>query len=453
MFSRISHSSRYFTNILNNSFNNYVNRINQRFYSKPFIFKKCSSYSTNNSNKVSSMDKKGSPHDKYVKYIDNNGIETKETITTKQQFSNNICGHILENKTVSVLGYGPQGRAQALNLKDSSIDVIVGVRRKGDSWMRAKQDGWTPGVNLFEIDEASFRGDIIKYLLSDSGQIKQWGCVKNNLNMGDTLYFSHGFGIHYYNYTNINPPDDVNVIMVSPKCSGNTVRTNYLNKKGFASSYAIYKDVSDAENICKALAFSIGNNYIFETTFENEVVSDLTGERCVLMGLIQGAFLAQYNVLRKNGHSPLEAYHETVEEALQSLYPLINEKGMDWMFQNCSTTAQRGALDWAPKFEETLTPRIEECYQNVKDNSEVERVITSNNSNHYRDELNNELNKISKQEIWDIGKQLRGIKSTINPEPPKNNTKTVNNNYHNDQYNDTSLRWNGIYYDKDIHLL
>ena len=370
-----------------------------------------------------------------IKYYENHENKT-ENIITKQEYPIIRCRDILENKTISILGYGPQGKAQSLNLRDNKIDVIVGVRRGGDSWHKAIEDGWDTNKNLFDIDEASYKGNIVKYLLSDSGQIKQWSKVKNNLNMGDTLYFSHGFGVHYYNYTNINPPEDVNVVMVSPKCSGNTVRKNFCNKEGFASSYAIYKDFDNAQDICKALAFSIGNNYIFETTFEKEVVSDLTGERCVLMGLIQGAFLAQYNVLRENGHSPLEAYHETVEEALQSLYPLINEKGMDWMYKNCSTTAQRGALDWAPIFEENIKPVITECYDSVKNNVEVERVIACNNDKTYRANLNKELDGIYEQEIWQIGNQLRKIKNNIN-EYKNVNKKNVNSN----------LKWNGIHYE------
>ena len=358
----------------------------------------------------------------------------KEEIVTQLEYPNNRCRSSISNKTIAVLGYGPQGRSQALNIKDNNLKVIIGVRKHGTSWENAKRDGWIPGMDLFDIEEATSRGKIIKYLLSDSGQIEQWKTVKDNLDSNDTLYFSHGFGIHYYDYTKINPPEDVNVVMVSPKCSGNTVRRNFNNQKGFSSSYAIYKDYDGtAEETCLSLAFLIGNNYVFKTTFENEVVSDLTGERCVLMGLIQGAFLAQYNVLRKKGHSPCEAYHETIEEALQSLYPLINEKGMDWLYKNCSTTAQRGALDWAPKFEEKLTPLIEECYENVKNNIEVKRVIECNSNENYREELDKELDLIKKQEMWDVANQIRKIKKEIN-------THNCTNNYR-------TYRYNGIYYD------
>ena len=405
-----------------------------RGLSRPFMFNSYLNAHTKSVTTQKYISKQ--PHDNvYIDYIDSSGQPTRESLITKLQFTTKYSRKIIDNKIVSVLGYGPQGRAQSLNLKDNNVNVIVGVRKNGDSWKRAKHDGWLPGKNLFDIDEATFRGNIVKYLLSDTAQIKQWGNVKHNLNTGDTLYFSHGFGIHYYNYTNINPPEDINVIMVSPKCSGNTVRKHFKNNTGFASSYAIYKNYDNAENICKALAFLIGNNYIFKTTFENEVNSDLTGERCVLMGLIQGAFMAQYKTLRENGHSPLEAYHETVEEALQSLYPLINEKGMDWMYKNCSATAQRGVLDWGPRFEKTLKPVIEECYKSVKDNTEVERVIEYSQNPDYNVNLKGELDKISQNELWEVGRQLRHVKKKFK------------------KYSDTNdnIYWNGIYFEQKTY--
>ncbi len=321
-----------------------------------------------------------------------------------------LCKDILKKDTISVLGYGPQGRSQSLNLRDNNLNVILGLRKNGNSWNMAINDGWIPDKNMFPIDEATHKGTIIKYLISDSGQIDQWNCIKDNLYKNDTLYFSHGFGIHYKKYTNINPPKDVNIIMVSPKCSGKTVRDSFLTKDGFTSSYAVYNDYNFGYEKCMALAFSIGNNYIFETSFENEVISDLTGERCILMGLIQAAFLAQYKVLRQNGHSPLEAYHETIEEALTSLYPIINENGMDWLYKNCSTTAQRGAIDWSHRFEKKLTPMIQECYDSVSSEKEYKRLLECNSNPRYNDILKDELTKISNQEMWQIKQKLKSLK-------------------------------------------
>jgi ketol-acid reductoisomerase len=374
-----------------------------------------------------------SEYNKHSINFKEDGVINHEALITNEDYPINKCRGIIQNKTITVLGYGPQGRSQAMNIKDNNLKVILGLRKDGKSWEHAQKDGWIPGIDMFEIDEATSRGRIVKNLLSDSGQIEQWGKVKDNLRMGDTLYFSHGFGIHYHNFTHINPPDDVNVVMVSPKCSGKTVRRHF-NNKGFASSYAVYKDFDgEAEEICLALAFLIGNNYVFKTTFEKEVLSDLTGERCVLMGLIQGAFLAQYRVLRENGHSPCEAYHETIDEALQSLYPLINEKGMDWLYSNCSTTAQRGALDWAPRFEEKIKPVIRECYNDVKTDKEVKRVIECNKKPEYRELLDQELDEIRNQEMWNIGGQLREIKKSV----AKNKLNNTSRSY----------RWNGVYFD------
>ena len=336
---------------------------------------------------------------------------TQQEIILSSNYPPSKCKDILKNETISVLGYGPQGKSQALNLRDNDHNVILGLRQHGNSWNKAINDGWNPNTNLFNIDEAAHKGTIIKYLISDVGQIEQWNTIKPFIYPNNTLYFSHGFGIHYKNYTNIHPPDDINIIMVSPKCSGKSVREHFLNGNGFTSSYAIHNDINNANELCMGLAFAIGNNYIFETTFEHEVISDLTGERCILMGMIQAAFLAQYKVLRTNGHSPLEAYHETIEEALSSLYPIIDENGMDWLYKNCSTTAQRGAIDWAHVFEPKLTDMIQDCYNSVKDETEVKRIIECNKNPDYETILHNELDDISKQEMWEIKKQLKKLKS------------------------------------------
>uniref|UniRef100_A0A6C0J3N7 Ketol-acid reductoisomerase n=1 Tax=viral metagenome TaxID=1070528 RepID=A0A6C0J3N7_9ZZZZ len=337
-------------------------------------------------------------------------MSTQQQLLLKNDNPIDKCKEQLKFKTISVLGYGPQGKAQALNLRDHNLNVILGLRRGGPSWEKAIKDNWRPDIDLLDIAQATYTSDIVKVLLSDVGQIEQWNTIKNNLNENNTLYFSHGFGIHYNKYTNINPPKDIDIIMVSPKCSGNTVRKNFLSGEGVVSSYAIYQDhTKEAYNNCKSLGFLIGNNYMFQTTFEKEVLSDLTGERCILMGMIQAAFVAQYKVLKKHGHSPLEAYHETVYEALNSLYPLINDKGMSWLYKNCSTTAQRGAIDWSKTFEKQLIPMIDACYHSVKSDAEVKRVIECNSDPSYRIKLDNELQEIENQELWEIDKHLRII--------------------------------------------
>ena len=334
----------------------------------------------------------------------------KETIFERSDFPIHKCKSILKKTPISVIGYGPQGRGQALNLKDNGFNVTIGMR-KGNSWDQALQDGWEENKSLVSIEEAASNGNIIQYLLSDVGQIKQWDTVKPHLTEGKTLYFSHGLGLVFNNQTNIIPPKNIDVMLVAPKGAGSTVRTQFINGSGINASYAIHQDYTGkAFDKCMALAFGIGCGHAFETTFEKEVMSDLTGERSVLMGLIQGAFAAQYKVLRDNGHSPSEAYNETVEEALVSLYPLISEKGMDWLYANCSTTAQRGALDWAPRFEKVLKPVIEDCYKDVVNGKEVSRVIECNSDENYREKLNKELDDMANQELWHVAKILRELR-------------------------------------------
>lgn len=343
-----------------------------------------------------------------MKTIDIKG--NQETIFERSDYPMEKLQDILGNETMTVLGYGPQGRGQSLNLRDRGFKVILGLR-KGGSWDKAVEEGWKEGENLFSIEEACEKGSIIMFLLSDAAQIALWPKVQPYLTEGKALYFSHGFGVVFNDQTSILPPKNIDVILCAPKGSGFTVRTLFLEGKGINASFAVHQDFTGkAAERAKALGIAIGAGHLFETTFEKEVHSDLTGERCVLMGMLQGAFLAQYEVLREHGHSPSEAYNETIEEALQSLYPLVGEKGMDWMYANCSTTAQRGALDWAPKFHKAIKPVIEDCYKAVLSGEEAKRSIDSNSQPDYREKLNKELEEIDQQEMWVAGKALRPLR-------------------------------------------
>ena len=353
----------------------------------------------------------------------------KEKVFANDKNSLNISKNILKNELCSVIGYGPQGRSQALNLRDTGINVCVGVKKNGPSWFKALNDGFVENSTLFEIDHATKIGTIVLFLVSDAGLIEIYPKIKNNLN-NKTLYFSHGFGIVYKSYTNIevNELTNCDIIMVAPKGSGKSVRSLYKKGKGINSSYAVYRnDSGKAIDKALALGFSIGSPYIYETTFEKETSSDLTGERSILMGGIAGIFKAQYEVLRNNGHTPSEAFNETVEEALQSLYPLINEKGMDYMFSNCSTTAQRGALDWSKSFEELNKPLIEEIYKSVITGKEAQRAIECNSSPDYRKKLNKELDEIDNTEIWRVGKVIRNLR---NSESSSSSIKSISKRRH-----------------------
>ncbi|MEA3348983.1 MAG: ketol-acid reductoisomerase [Chloroflexota bacterium] len=336
---------------------------------------------------------------------------TQEEVVTRDEFSLDKARQVLKQETIAVLGYGVQGPAQALNMKDNGINVIVGQRSPSESWDKAMKDGWEPGKNLFSLEEAAERGTIIQYLVSDAGQMAVWPKIKPLLKAGDALYFSHGFSIVYSDQTGIIPPDFVDVIMAAPKGSGTSVRANFLDGSGINSSFAVYQDhTGQAKERALALGIALGSGYLFHTTFEKEVHSDLTGERGILMGALAGVMEAQYNVLRENGHTPSEAFNETVEELTQSLIRLVGKNGMDWMYANCSTTAQRGALDWRHKFREAVEPVFDKLYQSVVSGQETRIVLEANSASDYKEKLGVELKEMRDLEMWQAGATVRSLR-------------------------------------------
>ena len=336
------------------------------------------------------------------------GVE--ENVMTRDEFTLEMARETLKDKTIAVIGYGVQGPGQSLNLRDNGFRVIVG-QRPGKTFEKAISDGWVPGETLFGIEEACDKGDIVMCLLSDAAVMSVWPTIKKYLTPGKTLYFSHGFAITWSDRTGCVPPKDIDVIMVAPKGSGATVRSLYLEGRGINSSYAVYQDVSGkALQNTLALGIGIGSGYLFETTFQREAVSDLTGERGSLMGAIQGLLSAQYEVLRENGHTPSEAFNETVEELTQSLMPLFAAKGMDWMYANCSTTAQRGALDWMGPFHDAIKPVVQKLYASVKCGNEAQISIDANSKPDYREGLEQELKALRESEMWRTAVTVRALR-------------------------------------------
>mgnify|MGYP003239282203 CR=1 FL=1 len=320
------------------------------------------------------------------------GVE--ENVVTREEFPLEKAREVLKNETIAVIGYGVQGPGQSLNLRDNGFNVIVGQRKDSKTWDKAVADGWVPGETLFEIEEACEKATIIQYLLSDAAQIEVWPKVKKHLTAGKT---------------------DIDVILIAPKGSGTSLRRMFLQGRGLNSSYAVFQDASGkAKEKVIALGIGVGSGYLFETTFKREVYSDLTGERGTLMGAIQGIFAAQYDVLRANGHTPSEAFNETIEELTQSLMPLIAENGMDWMYANCSTTAQRGALDWWKKFRDATKPVFEELYSEVAKGNEAQRSIDTNSKPNYREGLNQELKELRESEMWQAGMVVRKLRPENN---------------------------------------
>ncbi|MCX5896268.1 MAG: ketol-acid reductoisomerase [Proteobacteria bacterium] len=354
--------------------------------------------------------------------IDFGGV--RETIVTRKEFPMAKARRVLKNETIAVIGYGVQGPAQSLNMRDNGFNVIVGQSKQfKKDWDRAVQDGWKPGKTLFDIEAAAQRGTIIEMLVSDAAQRAIWPVIKKNLKPGNALFFSHGFSIVYRDQTQVIPPRNVDVIMVAPKGSGTSLRRNFLTGAGINASFAVEQDATGrARERCIALGIAIGAGYLFPTTFKNEVYSDLTGERGVLMGALAGIMEAQYETFRKHGHSPSEAFNETVEELTESLIKLVAENGMDWMYLNCSATAQRGALDWKPKFKKAVMPVFTALYKKVVTGAETRRVLSSCGKSNYQDQLKKELSVMANSEMWLAGKATRALRPK---EPAKKISKAT----------------------------
>lgn len=337
------------------------------------------------------------------------GVE--EDVVTREEFPLSRAKEVLKNEVVAVLGYGVQGPAQSLNMRDNGINVIVGQRENTPSWEKAIRDGWVPGKTLFSLEEAAERGTVIQFLVSDAAQKLTWPQVKRHLKPGDALYFSHGFAIVYADQTGVIAPENVDVILVAPKGSGTSVRRNFLDGSGINSSFAVYQDYTGrATERTLALGIAVGSGYLFPTTFKNEVYSDLTGERGILMGALAGVMEAQYNTLREHGHTPSEAFNETVEELTQSLIRLVSQNGMDWMYANCSTTAQRGALDWRHEFRKAVEPVFDNLYNSVSSGEETRVVLEANSAPDYQKKLTAELTEMRESEMWQAGAMVRSLR-------------------------------------------
>ncbi|KAG9556651.1 ketol-acid reductoisomerase, partial [Aureobasidium melanogenum] len=348
-----------------------------------------------------------------VKTVDFAG--DKEQVFERSDWPREKLLEYFKNDTLALIGYGSQGHGQGLNLRDNGLNVIVGVRKGGASWKEAQQDGWVEGKNLFDIDEAISKGTIIMNLLSDAAQSSTWPHIKPQLVKGKTLYFSHGFSPVFKDQTKVEVPSDIDVILCAPKGSGRTVRTLFKEGRGINASIAVYQDVTGkAEEKAVALGVAVGAGYMYKTTFEKEVYSDLYGERGCLMGGIHGMFLAQYEVLRERGHSPSEAFNETVEEATQSLYPLIGAHGMDYMYAACSTTARRGAIDWSARFKDALKPVFDDLYTSVQTGEETRRTLEYASQSDYREKFEAEMEEIRNLEIWRAGKAVRSLRPENN---------------------------------------
>jgi ketol-acid reductoisomerase len=335
-----------------------------------------------------------------------------EDIVTREEYTLEHAREALRDERIVVVGYGVQGPAQSLNLRDNGFNVRIGLpTERTRSWEKAIRDGWVPGDTLLPLADAVADATIVLFLVSDAGQRALWPSIEPLLGEGDAIAFSHGFSVTYSAQTGVVPPPFVDVILVAPKGSGTSVRANYLAGSGINSSTAVHQDhTGRANERALAIGIGIGSGFLFPTTFEKEVHSDLTGERGILMGALAGVMEAQYETLRTHGHSPSEAFNETVEELTQSLIRLVGENGMDWMYANCSATAQRGALDWRPRFKAAVVPVFEDLYSRVIRGEETRVVLEANGAADYQDRLDEELRQMRESEMWQAGKAVRSLR-------------------------------------------
>ena len=353
----------------------------------------------------------------------------KERVVTRDDFSLARARQTLRDETIAIIGYGVQGPAQGLNLRDNGFNVVVG-QREGPTYDKALLDGWVPGVNLFSIEEAVKRATQpqerrlipgqVQYLLSDAGQKEVWPNILPLLRRGTNVYFSHGFSYTFRDQSGVVPRDDNDVTMVAPKGPGRNLREYFLEGRGVNSSYAVGQD-STGRALERTLAtgMAIGSGFLFETTFEDEVVSDLTGERGVLLGAVYGLWQGAYNVLRQDNFSPEDAALHTVEISTQTISKIIGEKGGDGLLRDLQDLRP----DLVPYFlggfrsaYERSRPVFVDLYEKVESGVEARRVLEANSKPDYRETLNRELAQIADSEFGWAATDVRQIRD-IKPVP------------------------------------
>ena len=311
---------------------------------------------------------------------------------------------VLEEKTVAVIGYGSQGRAQALNMRDSGVDVVLGLRPGGKSWEKAKADGFEPMTVL----EAAEKGDVVLMLIPDMVQPSVWKEeVSLAMKPGKALQFAHGFNIHF---DEIQPKENVDVIMVAPKSPGPEMRRQYEEGFGVPSLVAVKQDAS-GQALDKALAIAkalgSGRAGVIETTFEDETESDLFGEQAVLCGGVDQLIRRGFKVLTEAGYPPELAYFEVLNE-LKLIVDLIYKSGISGMYKAVSDTAKWGGMSVGTEIiDGHVEDNMREALRKVQDGSFAKSWIEEAKSGMKNfDRLMKECENL---EIEKIGKQVRSM--------------------------------------------
>ena len=308
----------------------------------------------------------------------------------------------LKGKTSAVIGYGSQGRAQALNMRDSGVQVIVGLRKGGASWKKAEADGFKP----YSISEATEKGDIVHLLVPDQVQPSLYRTeIKSHLSAGKVLYFSHGFNIHF---KQILPPTNIDVIMVAPKSPGQRLRETFLAKFGVPALIAIEQNPSGkgketALAISKALGCTRAG--VLETTFKEETESDLIGEQTVLIGGLIELIKKGFETLVEAGYQPELAYFEACNEA-KLIMDLIYEKGLVGMLRAVSDTAKYGGITVGPKvIDEHVKANMQKAAKNVQSGQFAKEWTSKfDESSALLEDL---IEKLDRHPIEIVGKKIR----------------------------------------------
>ncbi len=322
---------------------------------------------------------------------------------------------LLANKTVAVLGYGSQGHAHALNLDDSGVDVIVGLRESSSSRDAAAAEG----LRVETPVEAARQADIVSMLVPDTVQPAVYDAIRDELEPGDTLQFAHGFNIHY---NQIQPDEDIDVTMIAPKSPGHLVRRNFENDEGTPGLLAVYQDASgEAEE--KALAYAAGIGCtragVVETSFQEETESDLFGEQAVLCGGITALIKAGYETLVENGYSREMAYFECLNE-MKLIVDLMYEGGIGEMWDSVSDTAEYGGLTRGDVLiDDHVRENMEVLLEEVQDGTFAREWIAENQAG--RPSYTRLRQADKSHDIEEVGEELRGLFawSEDEAEPPE----------------------------------
>lgn len=312
----------------------------------------------------------------------------------------------LNNKTVAVIGYGSQGHAHALNLRESGVKVIIGLREGGKSWPKAE----AAGFEVYSVAEATKRADVVMILINDEIQAKVYKeSIEKNLKEGAALAFAHGFNIHY---KQIVPPSNIDVFMIAPKGPGHTVRSEYQEGKGVPCLVAIYQDYTGkALEIALGYADGIGGARagVLETTFKCETETDLFGEQAVLCGGVTALMKAGFETLVEAGYDPKNAYFECIHE-MKLIVDLIYKGGFSMMRYSVSDTAEYGDYETGKRIiTEGTKKEMKKVLEEIQDGTFASKWIAENNNG--RAHFNAKRALEAEHQLEEVGKEVRKMYS------------------------------------------